>query len=112
MATTTQNASVMDGLKTGVQFLLDRTGQNAAEVQAGLTEFWSQVQPDVDQLMADAASGQSAAAESLELLADAAVARATRLSLAFTSQERAALGAVLMTGLKTAVGLAAAAALA
>jgi hypothetical protein len=104
--TTAQNASMIDSLRSGVNFFLDRTNQNSQAVKAGLDAFWEQVKPDIYQLLIEAAAGQPVASESLELFADAAAARASRLGLEFAAAEQAALGAVVMTGLKTAISLA------
>ena len=105
-----QESNILDSLRSGVQFFLDRTGHNAQDISDGMNQFLEDAKPDIYELLIEAASGHPVADESLELFGDAAVARAARLSLAFSDQERAAIGAILVAGLKTAIVLAVASA--
>jgi hypothetical protein len=104
------DASIVDNIRQSIAFFLNRSGDNSKEALQGMDAFLEQIKPDLYELLAEAAAGRASAGEAVDLFADAAVARVTRLALEFTEQEKLAMASIAAASVRAVLGIIAASA--
>ena len=98
-----QREKLIESIGSSLQLFLRLTRRNGRELELEVERFLAEIKPDVYELLVEAAAGRPVAAQSVELFADATVARAARASLAFTHAERAALAAIVAAAVRGAL---------
>jgi len=97
---------IVENLKAGAMLFLERTGRNSERTWQDIEDFLDEIEPDIHELLIESMAGSIVALESLELFADATIARATRLTLELAEVERIALVAFIVACVRAAPGMA------